>query len=419
MTEAAPYVVLVTGTSAGVGKSTLASNLTVYLKALAEDLPVAYASLQAGADVDAMFRLGALPNYSLADLQHGVPFVQLFKLGQFGVDYCAAPAVEQRPESVQFLRHGLARAAYPGVLVLDSSGNNPFLPAALAVADLVLVPVKDPAALPELNRLQKVLLASGGEPEQLWLLPSQLGAASQYQASAALVEFLRFAAQERGFQVLDELFSADPMVAELAVKQARPVLTRTPQSALHQQLKQLAALILEQRQQQSSFSVRVRRMLQDGLLPQRAKRIALYCPLCQLPALSGEVHYLEAFPARRRMLLHRSCASALLAGTGVADFSGEAGLTLVQSGVLFGGGSSQLRLQLLADNLEVLNTEMVVVDERPAWFSLFYKATGRRLEEIYRELLVYSEPVPVADVLTPDWHRQFVLRRRALRQACH
>ena len=418
MTEAPPYVVLVTGTSAGVGKSTLASNLTLYLKALAEELPVAYASLEAGADVDAMFQLGSRPAYSLADLQRKIPFDKVFRLGQFGVDYCAAVSVGQHPESTLFLRQGLAQADYPGVLILDVAGDNPFLPAALAAADLVLTPVKDPAALPELIGLQKTLLASGGEREQLWLLPSQLGAASQYQPAATLTDFLRFAAQERGFQVLDELLTADPLVAELAVKLSKPVLTRLPQSALHQQLKQLATLVLDQRQRQSSFTVRVRRMLLDGLLPPRAKRIVLRCQLCGLSALSGEVHYLEGFPSRRRLLLHRGCVATLLTGTGAAAFYAESGLTLVQSEALFGAGTGQLRLQVLNEAAELLNTEMIAAAENPAWLSLTLAATGRCLAEIYQERFIYSEPLPVAKVLSAPWQRQFVERRRALRLAC-
>ncbi len=418
MTETSPYVVLVTGTSAGVGKSTLACNLTVYLKALAEDLPVAYASLEAGADVDGMFLLAGRPTYSLADLQRTVPFGQLFRLGQFGVDYCAAVSEKQRPESTLFLRTGLARANYSGVLVLDAAGDSPFLSAALSAADLVITPVKDPAALPALIRLQKALLASGGEREQLWLLPSQLGEASQYQADAALTEFLRFAAQERGFQVLDELLTAETLVAELAVKFSKPVLTRTPESVLHQQLKRIAALVLDQRQQQTSFSVRVRRMLQDGLLPSRARRIGLRCPLCGRPALTGEVHYLESFPARRRLLLHRSCVVALLAETGAAAFYGEPGVTLVQSGALFGAGNDHLRLQVLSAEAELLNTELVSAGENPAWLALSHAATGRCLAELYQELFIYSEPLPVTEVFTAGWSRQFVSRRRMLRLAC-
>ncbi len=418
MTEASPYVVLVTGPSAGVGKSTLATNLAVYLKALDEELPVAYASLEPDADVDAMFRLGKQPEYSLFDLQRNIPFVELFTLGQFGVEYCAAVNVGQQSETSQSLRKGLAQADFPGVLILDAAGDSPFLPAALAAVDLLLVPVKDPAALPEIVRLQKGLLAAAGERQQLWLLPSQLGAASRYQPSAALTEFLRFAAQERGFQVLEGQFSADSRVAELAVKFAKPVLTRVPQSALHQQLKQLAELLLDQRQRQTSFSVRVRRMLLDGLLPPRARRIALSCPLCKCPALSGEVHYLEAFPARRRMLLHRDCVTALLVGTAAAAFHGEPGLTLVQSGTLFGGGTGQLRLQVLAEDLELLNTEMVEVTETSVWHGLIQTATGRCLAEIYRELVVYSEPVAVSELLSDAWYRDFVARRGALRQAC-
>ncbi|MBE9486875.1 MAG: ParA family protein, partial [Chloroflexi bacterium] len=64
-----PYVVVVTAPSSGVGKSTLAGNLVVYLKALNEELPVAYASFDAQANVGEMFALSSGIAAPLSDLQ--------------------------------------------------------------------------------------------------------------------------------------------------------------------------------------------------------------------------------------------------------------------------------------------------------------------------------------------------------------
>ena len=381
-------------------------------------LPVAYASLEPGADVDAMFRLGESPKYSLLDLRQKVPFAELFQLGQFGVDYCAAVHMGQQPQVQQSLRKGIMQADYSGVMILDVAGDSDYLPAVLAVADLVLVPVKDPAALPAVVALQKALLAADGNSEQLWLLPSQLGEESGYQQQAKLEEFLRFAAQERGFQVLDELLSADPQVANLAVRLAKPVLTRVPQSALHQQLKQVAELLLESRQQLASSSVRIRRMLLEGLLPPRVKRITTDCPLCGQPALSGEVYYLEASPSRRRLLLHSDCATLLLRGTGAVAFHDKTNLALLQSAALFGGCPGPLRLRLVSELGELLNTEAIGAAENPAWCDLTQAATGRCLAELYHESFVLSGPLSVVEVFTDYWYQGFVVRRRALRTAC-
>jgi len=50
-----PFVVVVSSSANGVGKSTLAANLAVYLKALEENLPVAFLSFDEQSDPAIMF----------------------------------------------------------------------------------------------------------------------------------------------------------------------------------------------------------------------------------------------------------------------------------------------------------------------------------------------------------------------------
>ncbi|NOY14356.1 MAG: ParA family protein [Deltaproteobacteria bacterium] len=278
-----PYVVVISSPSAGVGKSTLASNLAVYLKGLAEDLPVAYVSFDSAAGVDAMFALPGSAAGDLSNLQPGTALPELLALGEFAVEFCYAGSQrEVRPAA--WLRKNLAQADYDGILILDVGPAHPLLTAAIWAADLVLVPIKDPATLGEVVGLRKQFLAGGGCAEQFCLLPSELGEEGRYQCQADRAEFLRFAAAERGFQVLDETLIADAQVREQAAERAKPVLTRVPQSRLHAQLRQLAELILSRRRQQAGYAARLARWQSDGVLPARARRVELCVGRgCSLP----------------------------------------------------------------------------------------------------------------------------------------
>ncbi len=333
-----PYVVVIVSPSSGVGKSTLASNLAVYLKGLYEDLPVAYAS----SDREATSKMFALSNAaagSFGDLQQRREFAEILAFGEFGVEFCHLDPVAI--EQADWLRKVLALTDYDGVLIVDLPNGHGLLSAALCAADLVLAPVKDPSVLGEVVALRKELLAGGGSSDQFWLLPSELGKEGSYQHKDRLLDFLRFAAEERGFQVLEETLVADQQVLELAAEKARPVLTRVRQSRFHLQLQRLAEFILAQRQQQNSYQIRVERWLQDGLIPARARRVELTCPLCSRGVLGAKAHYVESLPARQRIMLHETCLTGLLKDSGAGSFMASAGIFLLKPGGGAAGTSEQ------------------------------------------------------------------------------
>ncbi len=411
-----PFVVTITTPSSGVGKSTLASNLAVYLKGLAEDLSVAYVSCDLAA-TEAMFAFPGCTAHHLSEFQQGTVFEEVLTLGEFGVEFCYADSAAANESSV-WLRKALAQVDFDGIVILDLNLDHPLLPAAIWAADMLLVPVKDPSILGEVVALRKQLLAGGGCEKQFWLLPSELGDNGRYQRSGQLADFLRFAADERGFQVLGETFVDDLQVREQAAEKAKPVLTRVRQSPLHSQLQQLAELVLAQREQQSSYATRIKRWQQDGLLPSRAQRVDLVCPLCQRGVFGTDVHYLESIPARQRMLLHRSCLEGLLLGTGAGAFLASAGLLLIQSGAAHGGASGELHLQILSPELTLLNSEFLSSESIIPWSELVRRATGRHVAELYQEQLLVSRCLSIADALSAEWYRSFVALRGQLRDVC-
>jgi cellulose biosynthesis protein BcsQ len=413
-----PYVVVVTAPSRGVGKSTLAANLAVYLKALDEDLPVAYLPFDTQAGSAGMFHLGPLPGRALTGLRQGASFTDLLTFGEFGVEYFAPMTDAARVEPPEWLRKELARVDYPGVLLIDAGTAGPQLRAAIWAADLLLVPVKDPADLPAITHLQQELRSSGGRPDQLWLLPSQLGNVLFGAQSPDWQELLRFAAAERELQVVKEQFPADPQVHAQACRLGKSVLTRLPKSELHGQLRQLGELLLEQRRRQGSFPVRLRRWLADELLPARAARIDFRCPLCRQPVTWGKAQYLEGYPGRRRLLLHAGCVALLLGGRATRAFHGEPGLLLIQTGAAYSGGAEKLVLKQFDAAPELLGSEFFQPATGEGWADLLYAAAGRLPEELYAEQFLLSGPESVAAIVRRQWYHQFNRQRRELRRLC-
>lgn len=412
----APFVVLVASTSAGVGQTTLAQNLPVYLKGLAEELPVAYVSRDAAATAR-IFSLPGQEGKELVATTPGGSLADLLTLGEFGVEFASVGAALAGWENEELSRFLLA-ADYPGVLLFDLGADDPLLAMVLAAADLLLVPVKDPAALGEVVALRKRLLAAGGCAEQLWLVPSEVGDAGSYQAAAQSPDFFRFAAEERNFQVLDLKFCADLQVPPKATELGKPVLTRLPQSPLHFQLREMAEFILQQRQSDVTNRRRIFRLRRFRLLPERGGRVGLDCPLCGRPVLSGRAHYLESLPTRRRLLLHSACLERLLQKTAAADFLPTAAALLLLPAVFQGGTSGELKLLTLAGDGDLLESEAVDVAGQSGWADLFGAATGRCFEELYQDFLLLSSAQPVPQLLSSSWYRSFVILRRQLRAAC-
>lgn len=416
MNQKAPFIVLIVSPSSGVGQSTLAQNLPVYLKGLVEELPVAYLSSDAAATAK-MFALPGQICKTLSATPQGDLLADALTFGEFGVEFAGTgEAVSGWSDSE--LQQALLTANFPGMLLFDLNADNPLLMKLLAASDLLLVPVKDPSVLGEVVALRKRLLTAGGCPEQLWLVPSEVGDAGNYQAAAQSHDFFRFAAEERNFQVLDSTFCNDLQVSRQAAELNKPVLTRLPQSALHFQLQGIADFILQQLRSDASLRRRIARLRRLHLLPERGGRVSLDCPLCERPVSSGQAHYLESLPARRRLLLHSTCLNDLLRGTAAADFLPTAAGLLLFPAVFQGGQAGVLKLLSVADDAELLESEALAVAENSAWSALAGAATSRRFEELYQDFLLISSDQPVDRLLSIDWYHSFASWRRRLRVAC-
>jgi cellulose biosynthesis protein BcsQ len=200
MTGGAPFVVVIAATAAAVGKSTLCENLAVYLKGLIEDLPVALICFDPLRNLAQTFELPGHPATLGAPLNRGAGLESRFTLGQFGVEYLAGnPGADLSPS---VLRNLLRETRFPGILIIDAGPpNSKGASAALQAADLVLAPVRDAAGLAPLAEIRRELRKGGGSDQMLCLIPALI---EHRQVPRGQLELLRFAAAERGCQVLDE-----------------------------------------------------------------------------------------------------------------------------------------------------------------------------------------------------------------------
>jgi chromosome partitioning protein len=157
-------VIAISSNKGGVGKTTVATNLAIYIRALREDLPVLVVSLDDQRTVDRMFALReAMPGDP--NLKHGWAersLTSAIQLGQYGVHFVPAPPdvamLKSRAEDPRTLTRILAQTGWPGLVILDTKSDLEALTQnAYYAADRVLVPVADAASLEEAAKVFRLL----------------------------------------------------------------------------------------------------------------------------------------------------------------------------------------------------------------------------------------------------------------------
>ena len=306
-----PYVVTVSSEKGGVGKTTLAVNLAIFLKALNEDLPVSILSFDNHFTIDKMFEIkGQSCKGDVADFLQGAPGADLLQTGQYGVNYIASSRslndVKHSLKGTLTLARFLAASRIPGIVIIDTRPDLDILTQnALFAADRVIIPVKDLASLENCRNIFELFDKKGFDKKGLSLVPclidSRIKFEGPFQDQRSL---LKAYAINRGYRCLDVYISKSPKVESLGTNpsgRVYPILTHARNTEVYGQFTQLSrGMIADFNATATPRSLQFGQWLaseeERGLLEFSARRRAVRsdCLLCKRPIgdeAGGEIGY--------------------------------------------------------------------------------------------------------------------------------
>lgn len=250
-------VVSIANPKGGVGKTTLATNLAAWFRALRPDLDVLILGLDDQSLIDRMFAREDEPPRTWRNVATGLrtgDFTPALRAGLHGVHYVpSAPDIGElgrRLGDPQCLSKTLERTGWQGLVVVDTKGDLEILTTnALIASDLVLVPVRDYASLREARKVFERLRQWGLPRERARIVLSMLDLRVKYREGEArdIRALLLSELRRRGYPMVETFVSYSPVVESLCTNpQGRtlPVLHAAPGSLVQRQMHELAGEVL-------------------------------------------------------------------------------------------------------------------------------------------------------------------------------
>jgi len=250
---AAPYIVTISSEKGGVGKTTLATNLAVYLKALHEDLPVTLLSFDNHFSVDQMFRIGrTVPRGDVSQLFTGADAGSLLETGEYGVQFIPSNRnlhqLRRELDDPSALAKALSRSNLEGIVIIDTRPDlDIFTQNALFASDRVIVPVKDAPSLENCRHLYDFFDTHGLPRRPLRILPCLVDGRIHFDGPFRdPYQLLKAYAINRGYRCMEGFIAKSPKVESLNTNpegKIYPVLTHGRQTEVHLQLTNVARQI--------------------------------------------------------------------------------------------------------------------------------------------------------------------------------
>jgi len=252
-------VLTVTSNKGGVGKTTIATNLAVHIRALREDLPVLLLSLDDQSLIDRMFAPAELPSGT-----DGTPTIETawrqgdlrpaIRSGRHGIHYVPTSAsvgsLKQRVRNHFELSEILLRTGWEGLVVVDTKSDLEILTQnAIAASDLSIVVASDHSSLVEAEKVFALLDALQRPREAARIVLSLVDLRVKYREGEDrdILGVLLSEIRRRGFPLFETFVSRSPKIESLytnAAGEARSVLHAARGSLIHRQLGHLAHDVL-------------------------------------------------------------------------------------------------------------------------------------------------------------------------------
>ncbi len=248
-------VITVTSNKGGVGKTTLATNLAVYLRALDETTPVLIAGFDDHPALDRMFALETSSSgMQIAQALRGGSLAPAIRLGQYGVHYVPSSRdiceLKREITTPWSLQNVLLETGWSGLVVLDTKSDFEILTRnAIAAADLTLVVVKDQASLFEAQRVFELFHEWHRPLDRARIVLSLVDMRISFRGSEAedVLNLLLTEVRQRGFPLFDTFVSRSPKVESLYTnpeRRALSILHGAPGTPVHRQMQRLAEDVL-------------------------------------------------------------------------------------------------------------------------------------------------------------------------------
>ena len=248
-------VLAVSSNKGGVGKTTLATNLAIYLRALREDLSVLLVGLDDQKTLDRMFALHEIqpgePN-----LKHGWAersLTNAIQLGQYGVHFVPSPPdltmLKSRAEDAKTLARIVRNTDFDGVLILDTKSDLEALTVnAYHAADRILLPIADWASLEEAEKIFRLLERGRLDLTRVRVVFTLVDRRTKLERGEQhLFRKLQAEVQLRGWPYYKTSLSRSPRVEMLNSGTGRPrsILHDAKGTAVHEQMRQLTLEVLD------------------------------------------------------------------------------------------------------------------------------------------------------------------------------